>query len=77
MVTRNVTIVVDEETARWVRVEAARHDMSVSRFVGELLHRGMAEDQQYERAMASFLARHPRPLKEGGGYPGRAAVHAR
>lgn len=77
MPNRNVTISLDEETARWTRVEAARHDMSVSRFVGELLHRGMAEDQQYERAMASFLARQPRPLKEGDGYPDRAALHAR
>jgi len=33
----NVTVSLDEETARWVRVEAARRDVSVSRFLTELL----------------------------------------
>jgi hypothetical protein len=30
----NVTISMDEETARWVRVEAANAGLSVSRWVG-------------------------------------------
>lgn len=34
---RNVTISLDEEVARWVRVAAAEHDLSVSRYVGEIL----------------------------------------
>lgn len=39
---RNVTIALDEETARRVLMEAARRDMSLSRFVGEILERTCA-----------------------------------
>jgi hypothetical protein len=75
---RNVTITLDERTARWVRVEAARRDTSVSAFLAELLRERMAEESRYERAMAEYLGRQPRPLKKRGGrYPGRAAVHER
>jgi len=34
---RNVTVLMDGKVARWVRIEAARHDMSVSRFLAELV----------------------------------------
>ncbi len=34
---RNVAISLDEETARWARVEAARSHTGVSRWIGELL----------------------------------------
>lgn len=33
----NVTISMDGETLRWVRVEAAKAGMSVSRYVGQVL----------------------------------------
>ena len=36
---KNVTVTLDEETARWARVEAARRDTSVSRLLGHLLRR--------------------------------------
>lgn len=77
MALRNVTITLDEDTARWARVEAAQHDMSVSRFVGELLRRAMLDDAAYDRAMVSFLARPPRPLKHAGAYPSRDELHDR
>jgi len=35
---RNVTVTLEQETARWARVSAARADKSVSQFVGELLY---------------------------------------
>jgi hypothetical protein len=35
---KNVTVTLDEETARWARIEAAHRDMSVSRLIRELLH---------------------------------------
>ena len=38
---KNVTITLDEETARWARVEAAHRDMSVSRLIAELLQEHM------------------------------------
>ena len=74
---RNVTITLDDETAAWVRVEAARRDTSVSKLVGALLRRGMTEDKEYEPAMLSFLGRPPRPLKRHGDYPGREDLHGR
>lgn len=74
---RNVTVSLDEATARWVRVEAAKRDTSVSAFLAELLHERMAEESRYERAMQQYLDGLPRVLKERGGYPPRAALHER
>ena len=56
---RNVTITLDEETARWARVEAARSDVSVSRFVGALLRERMEQSSAYEDARRRFLSRGP------------------
>lgn len=56
---RNVTITLDEETARWARVEAAKQDTSVSRFVGSLLRERMERRDEYEVARRRFLARKP------------------
>ncbi|MGC8472000.1 MAG: CopG family transcriptional regulator [Acidimicrobiales bacterium] len=53
---RNVTITLDDETAMWARVEAAKHDTSVSQFVGHLLQVRMEEQRRYEQAMRSYLS---------------------
>ena len=74
---RNVTIALDEEVARWVRVQAAENDTSVSRFVGDMLHGYMDNDHEYVRAMETFLARCPRALNASGTYPSRNALHER
>ena len=74
---RNVTITLDEETARWARIEAARRDTSVSRLVGELLTAYMKSETSYEKAMKSFLARKPQTLKKKGKYPSREELHDR
>ena len=75
---RNVTIVLDEESARWIRVEAARRDTSVSRFLGELVARERARAEGYDAAMTRFLARLPRPLRAPGApLPTREEVHRR
>lgn len=75
---KNVTITLDEETAAWARVHAARHNMSVSRMVGEMLQRSMREHTDYDQAMRRFLARKPAPLsREGESYPSREALHER
>src|SRR2546423_600253 len=39
---KNVTITLDRETAAWTRVHAARRNLSVSRFVGEVVRELMA-----------------------------------
>ncbi|MCC6195774.1 MAG: CopG family transcriptional regulator [Burkholderiales bacterium] len=75
---KNVTITLDEETAAWARVHAARHNMSVSRMVGEMLQRSMHEHTQYDQAMRRFLARKPRRLAQGGTpFPSRESLHER
>jgi hypothetical protein len=56
---RNVTVSMDEGLARWVRVEAARLQMSVSRFLAEVLEQRRAAGAAYRQRMGSALARKP------------------
>jgi hypothetical protein len=75
---KNITVTLDEKTAAWARIHAARRNMSLSRFIGELLHARMRESREYERAMRLYLARKPTALSQPGEpYPTRDDVHAR
>jgi plasmid stability protein len=75
---KNITITLDTETAAWVRVKAAEHNKSVSRFVGELLQQQMKERVNYQRAMERFLSRPPIKLGEPGEpLPSRAELYDR
>ena len=75
---KNVTITLDEKTATWARVHAARHNTSVSRIVGEMLQQRMAEFREYDEAMRRFLAKAPVRLKRAGKrYPTRDELHER
>ena len=72
---RNVTISLEEDTARWARVRAAEADKSLSRYVAELLNRerckkteapspptdGPADvtDPEYVAAMERYFSRPP------------------
>ena len=75
---RNVTITLDEETAKWARIEAARHDTSVSRWVGQMLEERRRNSQDYERAQSSYLERPSALLKRAGAsLPTRDKLHQR
>jgi hypothetical protein len=75
---KNITVTLDEKTAAWVRVYAARQDKSVSRFLGELLQRAMRESREYEDAMQRYLAKKPSRLnRENAPYPKREELHER
>ncbi len=74
---RNVTVTLDDETARWARIEAAKREMSLSSFIRETLRERMVGELAYEASMERYLARPAVPLKRGGGYPGRAELHER
>jgi len=75
---KNITITMDEETARWARVRAAERNTSVSRMVGEMLREKMQADRSYEQAMQEFLALEPVMLKQPGEkYPSREELHDR
>lgn len=60
---KNVTITLDEETAAHARVQAAQRNMSLSRYIGEVLREQMRRSDRYEQAMRSFFALKPFALK--------------
>lgn len=74
---RNVTITLDESVARWARLEAARENTSVSRFLGSLLEERMRQGQEYEAAMNRYLSIKPRDISSGLQYPRRDDLHDR
>ena len=55
----NLTITIDEQALDWARVQAAERNMSLSRFVGEMIHGQMRHSREYEEAMRSALSRKP------------------
>lgn len=73
---RRITITLEENVARWARLEAAKQDTSVSRFVARILRERMSEQKDYERAMRRALAREPF-LGMDGTYPSREEIHER
>jgi hypothetical protein len=62
-----VTVTLEEDVARWARMEAARRDTSVSRLLGSLLkERAKAEDGSAAEAaerLARFGQRHRLTLR--------------
>lgn len=64
---RNVTVTLEEDVARWARMEAARRDTSVSRLLGSLLKErivaegGAASDSAAR--LANFGQRHKLSLR--------------
>ena len=72
-----MTITLDEETARWLRIEAAERNTSVSRLVGVLLRERMTSDRSYESAMEEYLSRKPRRLRARSRLPPREELHDR
>lgn len=61
-----MTITLDEETARWARIEAAKRDVSVSRLIRDLLRQNMRQNRSYEVAMRRWLSRPPYIIDEPG-----------
>ena len=73
---RNVTVTLEETVARWARMEAARQETSVSRFLGELLKERMTLEESYGQSMRSFLQSKPF-MKTDGRYLTREEAHER
>jgi plasmid stability protein len=73
----NVTVTLDEETARWARIEAARRDMSVSAFIRLLLRERMGGQEAYAGGMSRYLSRAGSNISKGGAYPAREELHDR
>ncbi|HKM65708.1 MAG TPA: hypothetical protein VJX70_00970 [Candidatus Acidoferrum sp.] len=73
---RNITITLEEEVARWARVEAARRDTSVSGYLADMLKQQMKDDVEYALAKKRALKRKPF-LKSDGKYLSREEAHER
>ena len=69
---------LDDDTATWARQHAAAQSKSLSRYLGELLHRTMHESQEYEDAMQRFFSIASVPLSSPGTqYPKREQLYDR
>jgi hypothetical protein len=73
---RNITVTVEEDVARWARLEAARQEKSVSRLLAGILKDRMEATSSYERAMRRALARKPFLMTDGR-YLSREEAHDR
>jgi hypothetical protein len=56
---KNITVTLDDKTAAWVRVHAAKQGKSVSRLLGELLQQHMRDQREYYEAWQRFKAIKP------------------
>jgi len=65
-VMKNMTIALDEDVARWVRIRAAELNTSVSRLVAGLLLEKMRGDKKYNQAMQEYLSQKSLKLKRRG-----------
>lgn len=75
---KNVIITLDEKTAAWVLVAAAREDKSVSRYIAEMLEKRMRESRDYAHAMRRFFERPPSRInKSRSKRSARNALHDR
>ena len=65
MATRKLKIWVDldEDTAKRARVQAAKRNMSVSRYIGEIVRKELGAMDEYEAAYRAWRKRKPFPLK--------------
>jgi predicted transcriptional regulator len=75
---KNITVTLDDETAKWLRIKAAEQNQSMSRFLGDLLQQQMKDRIAYQRAMESWLAKAPYVLREAGEHlPTRDEIYDR
>lgn len=77
-IVQNVTIVLDERTAAWRRIQAATQNVSASRFVGQMLHQKRTGTPACDETMRRFLNEEPLEFSWAGGrHPTREALHVR
>jgi predicted transcriptional regulator len=75
---KNVTITLEDEVAKWARMQAAAMDTSVSRMLGEILKERMAREERYLSAQRRFMSRRAMRLREKNrSLPGRDELYER
>jgi deoxyribose-phosphate aldolase len=68
---------MDEDTARWVRVEAAKAGKSVSRWLGELVETRRSGGVSQAEAFAAFIATGPYDIGFDGAGMSREEMNER
>ena len=75
---KNLTITLTEALLARVRMQAAQHGMSLSRYVAELLGQQLGTDTTYEDAKRRYFANRPEfRRKPGERYLTREEAHDR
>lgn len=75
--TRNVTITLPVDDLRWAKVEAAKRDQSVTRFLGDLIREKRAAADNYWRAYEEFRRIGPVPGVDASQRMTRDEAHER
>jgi hypothetical protein len=66
---KNLTISMDGGVYRWVRLQAARRNMSISRFVCEQLREKMSESRSVQARFSQAAVRRSLPRDASGTSP--------
>jgi hypothetical protein len=74
---KNVTVTMPADVARWARVEAAKAEMSLARWLGHILKERMERESGYAEAARRAANRTPMELSAGEPYPSREELHDR
>jgi len=75
---QNLTVSLSVQTVRKAKILAAKRSTSISGLVAEQIEALVGEDEAYERAAASAIARMKRGYHLGGGpYASRDELHDR
>ena len=75
---KKITITLQEDLARWLRVKAAEGDRTVSKWLAELLESLRLQEDAYETAMRRYLEVKPRKIAWlDGRKPTRDELHDR
>jgi hypothetical protein len=61
---KNITMTLDERTAAWAQMHAARHNICLSRYLSKMLREQMRHSRACEKAMKRFLAQKPVKLRD-------------
>ncbi len=75
---KNITISISEDTAKWLRVSAAEHELSVSKYVSRMIEEKWQNEAAYVQAKEHFLNKKPKDLKRSGvSYHSKDEIHER
>ena len=75
---KNITITLDADTARRARVRAAERNLSVSRYLGELVRKDIRDSSEYQDAMKRYFSSNLVIRRQPGErHPTREELHDR